>query len=207
MIVFLVGFVVTGCVPAFYGLLVMFGRCRERGRDGRLTVSDSVGPFGWRRRMARAAIRKFEVKNAGVSSNGPTVTSLGAFFADGGQPHRVERIEFQRLSKGLLARERSGLHLCEQRSPGFDDRVGCEEHGTNSLHFNAIAFGERLQYASIGVPDPELGGNCDVALESDSGILRDRPGGAGRLGAGEGLPALPRRTGDHVPGSQPFRNY
>src|ERR1022692_2704356 len=135
------------------------------------------------------------------------VARLVAFFADGGQRHGVERIEFQRLSKGLLARERSGLHLCEQRSPGFDDRVGCEEHGTNSLHFNAIAFGERLQYASIGVPDPELGGNSDVALESDSGFLRDRPGGAGRLGVGEGLPALPRRTGDHVPGSQPFRNY
>src|ERR1022692_1506965 len=119
------------------------------------------------------------------------VARLVAFFADGGQRHGVERIEFQRLSKGLLARERSGLHLCEQRSPGFDDRVGCEEHGTNSLHFNAIAFGERLQYASIGVPDPELGGNSDVALESDSGFLRDRLGGAGRLGVGEGLPALP----------------
>jgi len=52
----------------------MFGRCRVRWRDGRLTVSDSVGLLGWRRRMPRAAIRKFAV-TAGASSNGRPVTT------------------------------------------------------------------------------------------------------------------------------------
>ncbi|MGA2543354.1 MAG: hypothetical protein ABSG78_17530 [Verrucomicrobiota bacterium] len=74
MIVFLAGFVLVGCIPAGFGLLLMFGRCRVTWRDGRLTVSDSIGPFGWRRRMPRAAIRKFEVK-AGARSNGQTVTT------------------------------------------------------------------------------------------------------------------------------------
>lgn len=74
IIAFLLVFVLVGCVPAFYGLLFMFGRCRVIWRNGRLVVSDSVGPVGWRRRMPRAAIRKFEVKS-GASSNGRPITT------------------------------------------------------------------------------------------------------------------------------------
>ena len=74
MVAFLLVFVVVGCIPAGFALLVMFGRCRVRWRDGRLTVSDSVGLLGWRRRMPRAAIRKFAV-TAGASSNGRPVTT------------------------------------------------------------------------------------------------------------------------------------
>jgi hypothetical protein len=73
-IAFLLVFVLVGCIPAFYGLLLMFGRCRVIWRNGRLMVSDSVGPFGWRRRMPRAAIRKFEVK-AGASSKGRPIAT------------------------------------------------------------------------------------------------------------------------------------
>jgi hypothetical protein len=80
-IAFLLIFVLVGCVPAFYGLLLMFGRCRVMWHNGRLTVSDSVGPFAWRRRMPRTAIRKFEVK-AGASSNGrPVATGPLAMLA------------------------------------------------------------------------------------------------------------------------------
>src|ERR1039458_8287574 len=50
-----------------------------------------------------------------------------AFLAEHYKRHNVEWIEFQRLPKGLFARQRSGLHLCEQRLPGFDDRIRCEE--------------------------------------------------------------------------------
>ncbi len=74
MMVFLLAFVAVGCFPAGFGLLLMFGRCRVMWRDGRLKVSDSVGPFGWPRRMPRAAIRKFEVK-VGISSNGQQATA------------------------------------------------------------------------------------------------------------------------------------
>jgi hypothetical protein len=74
MAAFLLAFLAGGCIPAGFGFLVMFGRCRVMWRDGRLTVSDSVGLFGWRRRMPRAAIRKFAV-TAGASSNGRPVTT------------------------------------------------------------------------------------------------------------------------------------
>jgi hypothetical protein len=73
MAMFFLAFVVVGCIPAGFGLLAMFGRCRVMWRDGRLAVSD-LGLFGWRRRMPRAAIRKFAVM-AGASSNGRPVTA------------------------------------------------------------------------------------------------------------------------------------
>ena len=123
MIVFLVGFVVTGCVPAFYGLLVMFGRCRVRWRDGRLTVSDSVGPFGWRRRMPRAAIRKFEVKKEGVSSNGQTVTTgplaaMATLMAEfeKGKP-RIVALGYPREWLEAIARDLSGRAGRSQAAP------------------------------------------------------------------------------------------
>jgi hypothetical protein len=71
---FFLAFVVAGCIPAGFGLLLLFGRCRVRWRDGRLTVSDSLGFLGWRRRMPRAAIRKFTVA-AGPASNRPAATT------------------------------------------------------------------------------------------------------------------------------------
>ncbi len=74
MVVFLLGFVVVGCAPAGMGLLAMFGRCRVSWRDGWLTVSNSLGLFGWRRRMPKANIRKFTVR-AGASSNGRPITA------------------------------------------------------------------------------------------------------------------------------------
>ena len=75
MLAFLLVFVVVGCFPAGIGFLIMFGQCRVRWRDGRLTVSEFVGPFGWRRRMPRSGIRKFSVKSGGVTSNGKPVTT------------------------------------------------------------------------------------------------------------------------------------
>src|ERR1039458_9109196 len=67
-------FVGAGCIPAGLGLFLMLGRCRVMWRDGRLTISETLGPLGWRRRLPKAAIRKFTVKT-GASSNGQPVTS------------------------------------------------------------------------------------------------------------------------------------
>jgi hypothetical protein len=74
IVAFLLAFLAGGCIPAGFGFLAMFGRCRVMWRDGRLTISDSVGLLGWRRRMPRGAIRKFAV-TAGASSNGQPVTT------------------------------------------------------------------------------------------------------------------------------------
>jgi hypothetical protein len=74
MVAFLLAFLAGGCVPACFAFLAMFGRCKVMWRDGRLKVSDTVGLFGWRRRLPRAAIRKFSV-TAGASSNGQAVTT------------------------------------------------------------------------------------------------------------------------------------
>ena len=77
--VFVLGIALAGCIPAGFGLLIMFGRCRVRWRNGRLTVSETVGLFGWPRRLPRKAIRKFTLKT-GVSRNGQPVTT-GAMAA------------------------------------------------------------------------------------------------------------------------------
>jgi len=64
---FLLVFVVAGCAPAVLGLLIMFGQCRVRWRDGRLTVLDWAGPVWWRRRMPRSPLRKFLVTGSPAS--------------------------------------------------------------------------------------------------------------------------------------------
>jgi hypothetical protein len=74
MVAFILAFVAAGCIPAAFGLWLMFGQCRVMWRDGRLSVSDSVGPFGWRRRMPRAAIRRFTIRG-GASSDPRTITA------------------------------------------------------------------------------------------------------------------------------------
>jgi hypothetical protein len=58
---FLLPFVLAGCVPVGLGLGILFGRCRVRWRDGHLTVTELVGPFGWPRRLPRSPVRKFVV--------------------------------------------------------------------------------------------------------------------------------------------------
>jgi len=68
--IFLLGFVLAGCVPAGLGLIMLFGRCRIRWRDGRLMISERVGPFGWPRRMPGGTIRKFMVVGGGVPGAG-----------------------------------------------------------------------------------------------------------------------------------------
>jgi hypothetical protein len=71
---FLLVFVVAGCIPLGVGFLVMFGRCRVRWRDGRLTVWETLGLLAWRRRLPRAVIAKFTLIT-GASYNGQPVTT------------------------------------------------------------------------------------------------------------------------------------
>jgi hypothetical protein len=113
MVAFLLVFVIVGCFPAGTGFLMMFGQCRVRWRDGRLTVSEFVGPFGWRRRMPRGAIRKFSVKS-GASSNGKPVTtgplaSMAMLFAEfeKGRP-RIVAMGYPREWLEEMAKELSG---------------------------------------------------------------------------------------------------
>jgi len=58
----LLGFVWIGCIPAYVGLVQVFGRHRIIWRDGRLLVSFSAGLFNWRGGLPRVAIRNFVVK-------------------------------------------------------------------------------------------------------------------------------------------------
>jgi hypothetical protein len=113
MVAFLLVFMIVGCFPAAYGFLMMFGRCRISWHDGRLTVSDLVGPFGRRRRMPRTAIRKFAVK-AGVERNGQSVTtgplaSMAMLVAEfeNGKP-RVVALGYPREWLEAIATELSG---------------------------------------------------------------------------------------------------
>jgi hypothetical protein len=122
MVAFLLIFVVVGCFPAGLGLLLMFGRCRLSWRNGRLTVSDSVGPFGWRRRMPRTAIRRFSVKS-GVASNGQTVTtgplaSMAMLVAEfeKGKPRQVT-MGYPREWLEAIATELSGYAARTQSTP------------------------------------------------------------------------------------------
>jgi hypothetical protein len=78
---FVLAFIVAGCVPAAFGLLAMFGRCRIKWRDGRLRVSETLGPLGWRRHMPRAAIRKFTVEWAVSDNKRPVAASPLASLA------------------------------------------------------------------------------------------------------------------------------
>ena len=87
---FLLCFMAAGCVPAGLGLVLLFGRCRIRWRDERLTVSDRLGPFGWSRRLPRQPIRKFVVIGGGTVEGyrtlpGPfaTLAVLSASFENG----------------------------------------------------------------------------------------------------------------------------
>ncbi|MGP8199939.1 MAG: hypothetical protein ACLQU4_10595 [Limisphaerales bacterium] len=80
-VAFLLVFVAVGCLPAGIGILAMFGRCRVRWRDGRLTVFESVGLFGWRRRFPRTAIRKFAVAGGAVRSEQAVAAGLPGAMA------------------------------------------------------------------------------------------------------------------------------
>ena len=78
---FLLCFMAAGCVPAGLGLLLLFGRCRIRWRDERLTVSDRLGPFGWSRRLPRQPIRKFVVMGGAAVEGGRTLPGPFATLA------------------------------------------------------------------------------------------------------------------------------
>jgi hypothetical protein len=65
---------VMGCLPAVFGVLMMFGKCRVDWRDERLSVVDYAGLIRWRRRMPAKAIEKFVVGFDIDSDTGKPIT-------------------------------------------------------------------------------------------------------------------------------------
>lgn len=83
--VFLVLFVVAGCLPAMIGLLILFGRCRVEWKDGRLRSTEILGPLRWTHRMPAKPIRKLEVSAVTSRSGGAPrqrLDRLGALTAE-----------------------------------------------------------------------------------------------------------------------------
>jgi hypothetical protein len=54
-------FILFGCIPMVIGLVILFGRCRVEWKEGRLRVTEIVGPFRWTRRLPPKPVRKLEV--------------------------------------------------------------------------------------------------------------------------------------------------
>jgi hypothetical protein len=92
---FILGVMMAGLAPAGFGLLILFGRCRILWRDGHLTISERVGPFGWPRRMPRRPIVKFIVMGGTAAPGDRTLpgpfATLGLLLAkfESGAPRTI----------------------------------------------------------------------------------------------------------------------
>jgi hypothetical protein len=82
-------FLVAGSIPLVIGLLILFGRCRVEWKEGRLRVSEMLGPLRWTRRLPFKPVRKLAV-SAATSKSGSAppcemaqFASLTAEFDDG----------------------------------------------------------------------------------------------------------------------------
>jgi len=64
----LLGMAGFACLPALFGLWRAFGRRRVVWRGARLTVWQTVGPFGWPQRMPQSALRKLTVRGGAMNT-------------------------------------------------------------------------------------------------------------------------------------------
>jgi hypothetical protein len=118
---FLALFVVVGLMPATYGLMMMFGRCRIAWRGERLRVTELLGPLRWTRRFPKGDILRFEIGIPPDEDGKPAVAQgtwavLGAMRVHiRGQRPRVVAMGYPRSWLKTIADE---LSTAARLSPG-----------------------------------------------------------------------------------------
>jgi hypothetical protein len=74
-------FILFGCIPMVIGLVILFGRCRVEWKEGRLRVTEILGPFRWTRRLPRKPVRKLEVAASTTRSGSSPPRQFARFSA------------------------------------------------------------------------------------------------------------------------------